>query len=305
MLEDSKRGLILVNEMDKSKYMEENNKFKKYVIKYKKWIVLALIVVLLCPFFYYENHHLVVSQYVYSNSKISNEFNDYKIVQVSDLHNAKFGKENGKLINKIKTQKPDMIVITGDIVDSNRSDIKATCDFVKEIANIAPVYYVTGNHEYWLDDDNYNELISGLDGAGAKILNNETVQISRNDESILLIGLDDNYLQGRTLDNLVENEKEDSFKVLLAHEPQYIMKYSKAKVDLVFTGHAHGGQFRLPFIGGVVAPGQGFNPQYTEGIYDEGNTTMVVNRGLGNSVIPVRLFNDPEIITLILKTKEG
>ena len=143
-------------------------------------------------------------------------------------------------------------------------------------------------------------LLSGLRASGITILENECVNIDKGDSSFALVGLDDRNLSDNTLANILQDYKSE-FTVVLAHEPQYITNYSGEKVDLVMSGHAHGGQFRLPFIGGVVAPDQGFNPQYTEGEYKMKDTTMIVSRGLGNSIIPVRLFNYPEIVCVELK----
>lgn len=266
----------------------------------KKIIILSFIICLLFAFFYYENHHLVVSNYLYSSDKIGSGLEGFKIIQISDFHNARFGRANDKLIEKIKNQEPDIIVITGDIVDSNHTNIDVAIQFVNHITEICPVYYVTGNHEHWLSADEYDLLMGELNDAGVVVLNNESTKITRDRSSFALIGLDDNSLTGDTLKELVEQEKKKTLKVVLAHEPQYLYEYSEAKADLVLSGHAHGGQFRLPFIGGVVAPDQGFNPPYTEGKIKKGFTQMIVSRGLGNSIIPVRLFNDPEIVAITL-----
>ena len=191
-----------------------------------------------------------------------------------------------------------------------------------EIVKICPVYYVTGNHEYWLEKSEYDELMDGLIGAGVVILDDQVVEISRGDAKFRLVGLDDKSLADGTLEALLSDESirndqaeqkeetadnEDSgekeLTVVLAHEPQYLVRYASIGVDLVLSGHAHGGQFRLPFVGGIVAPDQGFLPEYTSGEYYMDGTEMIVSRGLGNSVIPVRLFNFPEIVCVELVGK--
>ncbi|MCM1399392.1 MAG: metallophosphoesterase [Clostridium sp.] len=281
--------------------MSTKNKPKQK--KIKKWIILACVAVGLFCFAWYENHHLVITYYDYQSDKIGSDLNGYCIVQISDLHNATFGRDNKKLISKIKGLSPDMVVITGDIVDSSHTDIDAAVQFVSIIAKEYPTYYVTGNHEYWLEETDRHTLMKGLEQAGAIILNNEKITISAGAETFELIGLDDKSLGDSTLKNLTENCGDRDFILVLAHEPQYIQEYSNTKTDLLLCGHAHGGQFILPFIGAVVAPDQGFLPAYTAGEYQQNELTMFVSRGLGNSVIPIRLFNDPEIACIKLRSK--
>ncbi len=276
--------------------MPEQRKKKKL----KKWIIFACVLIFLFCFGWYENHHLVVTYYDYGSEKIADELDGYRIVQISDLHNASFGRNNKKLISKIIDLSPDIIVITGDIVDSNHTDMDIATCFVQDISKICPVYYVTGNHEYWLDETDRQALMHDLENAGAVILNNERVTINKGTASFQLIGLDDKSLGDNTLKRLTDDCSDKDFIIVLAHEPQYIQEYSATKTDLLLCGHAHGGQFVLPFIGAVVAPDQGFFPDYTAGEYKRNNMTMFVSRGLGNSVIPIRLFNDPEIVCIEL-----
>ena len=271
--------------------------------KIKRGIIFACVLVVLFCFAWYENHHLVVTYYDYESNKIVDGLNRYRIVQISDLHNASFGKDNNKLVSRIINLSPDIVVITGDIVDSSHTDIDAAIQFVQDISKTCPVYYVTGNHEYWLDEADRQALMKGLEGAGAVILNNEKVTVSKGTASFELIGLDDKSLGDNTLKSLTDSCSDEDFILVLAHEPQYIQEYSCTKTDLLLSGHAHGGQFILPFIGAVVAPEQGFLPKYTAGEYQMNEMTMFVSRGLGNSVIPVRLFNDPEIVCIELKSR--
>lgn len=266
--------------------------------KYIKSAIVLLIVIALLLFCSYQNRHLETTYYTYKAEQLGADLEGYRIVQISDLHNAKFGKNNQKLVDRIRECEPDMIVLTGDLVDSNHTNVDRAVKFVDEIVKICPVYYVTGNHEYWLEKSEYDELMDGLIGAGVVILDDQVVEISRGDAKFRLVGLDDKSLADGTLEALLSDEKE--FTVVLAHEPQYLARYAGTGVDLVLSGHAHGGQFRLPFVGGIVAPDQGFLPEYTAGEYYMDGTEMIVSRGLGNSVIPVRLFNYPEIVCVEL-----
>lgn len=290
--------------------------------KYIKSVLVLLIVIALLLFCSYQNRHLETTYYTYKAEQLGADLEGYRIVQISDLHNVKFGKNNQKLVDRIRECEPDMIVLTGDLVDSNHTNVDRAVQFVDEIVKICPVYYVTGNHEYWLEKSEYDELMDGLVSAGVVILDNQVVEISRGDAKFRLVGLDDRSLADGTLEALLSDESirnnqaeqkeetadnEDSgekeLTVVLAHEPQYLARYAGTGVDLVLSGHAHGGQFRLPFVGGIVAPDQGFLPEYTAGEYYMNGTEMIVSRGLGNSVIPVRLFNYPEIVCVDLVGK--
>lgn len=290
--------------------------------KYIKSALVLLIVIALLLFCSYQNRHLETTYYTYKAEQLGADLEGYRIVQISDLHNVKFGKNNQKLVDRIRECEPDMIVLTGDLVDSNHTNVDRAVQFVDEIVKICPVYYVTGNHEYWLEKSEYDELMDGLVSAGVVILDNQVVEISRGDAKFRLVGLDDRSLADGTLEALLSDESirnnqaeqkeeiadnEDSgekeLTVVLAHEPQYLARYAGTGVDLVLSGHAHGGQFRLPFVGGIVATDQGFLPEYTAGEYYMNGTEMIVSRGLGNSVIPVRLFNYPEIVCVDLVGK--
>ncbi len=201
-----------------------------------------------------------------------------------------------------------MTVVTGDLVDSNHTNLEKAMEFIRGATLIAPVYYVTGNHEKWLDKDTETVLLEQLKQAEVRCLNNGKEEIRVKQDGFLLFGLDDSNLVDDTLEQLISDDSkgpstEEMFMVFLAHEPQNFLQYSDTKIDLVLAGHAHGGQVRLPWIGGIVAPDQGFFPKYTEGLYEENGTSMIVSRGLGNSIIPIRIFNRPEIVCVELSKK--
>lgn len=267
----------------------------------RKIAAAAVILLLLLGFCVYENNHLVVTEYTYQNAQIPEALNDYRIVQISDLHNARFGADNHRLTGRIRNLEPDLIVLTGDLVDAYHTNLTVAAALAQELTAVAPVYFISGNHEEWLDAQTREALYRDLSDAGVILLENSSVMIGKGDAQFELLGIYDGRLQSNTLRTMTEeNENPDVLTVLLAHEPQYLDEYARCGVNLVLTGHAHGGQFRLPWIGGVVAPDQGFFPPYTEGVFTQDNTTMIISRGLGNSVIPVRLFNDPEIVTVTL-----
>lgn len=276
-------------------------------IKYKinaKRLILLIIMLILVLFFFQQNHHLVVTNYIYESERLPCEFDGYKIVQISDLHNIEFGAKNNALIAKVKECSPDIVVITGDIVDSTKTNVDIAINLSKELCKICPTYYVTGNHEIWLNGTEYEKLLNGLKDNGVNILNNAVYETKKEKSSIYVIGLDDRSLTSNAYSKVTQEINEDTFKILLAHEPQYLKFYSDKSVDLVISGHTHGGQIRLPKFGGLIAPDQeGFFPKYTKGEYTDKKTTMIVSGGLGNSVVPIRLFNYPEIVCTKLQSK--
>ena len=273
-------------------------------------VIIFTVLVLFVIWVYQTNVTVGTTHYKIESSRLPEAFNHFKIVSVSDLHNARFGKDNGVIIRAVKSEKPDIIAITGDLVDYSRTDIATAEALVKELVNIAPCYYVTGNHEAWLGEK-YNRLEKILLDASVTVLRNKTVNLTENNQTIQLAGLDDpdfadrnSYNQQDILKNaLADMNLTGDYCILLSHRPETFRAYVNKNIDLVLSGHAHGGQFRLPFAGGIIAPNQGFFPKYDAGTYTENSTTMIVSRGLGNSVIPVRFNNRPEIVSVELVSR--
>ncbi len=280
----------------------------------KKKIIISLVIIVLLSlvayYLYYENNMLQVSNYVITSDRIPEEFNNYKIVQISDFHNTKSKKLHNSLVKEISGIKPNIIVITGDLIDANRTDIDTAINLIKEIKDVAPIYYVTGNHEAGITS--YDKLKEELVNNNVTILDGKNVVIENKDSIINLIGLDDPAFNGdpyRDDKTTIKDElkaityDKNEFTILLSHRPELIDTYAEEKFDLVISGHAHGGQIRIPLIGGLVAPNQGFLPKYTSGIYEKNDTKMVVSRGIGNSIIPFRINNRPELVIISLENK--
>ena len=277
----------------------------------KKTVLIVSVLVILCLGIWtlWGNIALEVNEYEIVSDRIPEAFAGFRIAQVSDLHNKDFGEGYGQLLTLLSQINPDIIVVTGDLIDSRQTDLDIALEFAWQAIEIAPVYYITGNHEARVAE--YEDLKMGLEEAGVTVLENEKVEITREGESITLIGIDDpsfreDYLFGDaasvTAAALAELQNEsDGYTILLAHRPELFDVYTNSRIDLVFSGHAHGGQFRLPIIGGLVAPNQGFFPEYDAGLFNKNNTTMIVSRGVGNSIIPIRFNNCPEIIVAELK----
>ncbi len=232
-------------------------------------------------------------------------FSGFKIAQISDLHNAEFGTDNQKLIDILKSEAPDAIVITGDLIDARRTNTEIAESFARRCMEIADCYYVPGNHEARLGGT-YDAFESALIADGVNVLRNGSVRIRKGMDAIRIVGVDDPAFAKASdaitnLDAALEALSSDDFTILLAHRPELIDEYSKWGIDLVLSGHAHGGQIRLPGIGGLYAPGQGFFPKYTSGNYTVGDTEMIVSRGIGNSAFPLRVNDRPEVVIVTLK----
>ncbi len=275
-------------------------------------VIIALVLTALIIYIMWENQTITVSKYQVSSKKLPTEFDGFCIVQVSDLHCAEFDEGNNRLLSLIKDAKPDIIVITGDLFDARRGDREIGASFVSEAVKIAPTYFVTGNHEFANDD--FDTLEPLLSDAGVFVLRNSSMQIYRGENAITILGIDDPLVMKEALiaeeitgDEIITDELTATLKgvsgytVLLAHHPEYIDKYAEHGVDLVFSGHAHGGQFRFPLIGGLYAPGQGVFPKYTEGVHEYDDTAMIVSRGLGRSSFPFRFGNPPELVVVTLE----
>ncbi|TQR17801.1 metallophosphoesterase [Psychrobacillus soli] len=262
----------------------------------KKWLV-GLIVIAIA--LYIGNNAIKTTNITVESAKIPTVFDGLKIVQISDLHDATFGENQEKLAKKVRNAAPDLIFLTGDLIDSNRYDLENSLDVVRQIISLAPVYYVTGNHEIATND--VDHIKASLVSLGVIVLSNEETTIEKDGEQLRIIGIEDPLNGVPVGEALSKFDELDAYTLVLSHRPETFQDYVDHGMDLVFSGHAHGGQFRFPGLGGLVAPGQGLFPKYTAGVYEESDTKMIVSRGLGNSVIPVRVFNTPEIVVVTLK----
>ena len=265
----------------------------------KKWLLLALAA--FTVWFRWANCAVEVNEWVVESDKIPDAFDGFRIAQISDLHNGNFGPGNGKVLKLLAETEPDIIVITGDLLDSRNTDVGAALEFVRGAVEIAPCYYVSGNHESRVEA--WRELRLGLLDLGVVVLEDEGVALEREGAEILLAGVRDPDFGGDFDAALEAVTARVGYTILLSHRPERMDRYAAAGADLVFSGHAHGGQIRIPFLGGLIAPHQGWWPEYDSGMYREGDTVMLVSRGVGNSIIPLRINDRPEIILAILKSK--
>ena len=245
----------------------------------------------------WENTHFTVTNYEYKSPKLPEEMEGLRIVQISDLHNQSFGKDNKRLLKAVRAAEPHVIMITGDLIDSTFTNTEKGLAFAAELVKIAPVYYCTGNHEHRLAPKDLKAFLGNLSDLGVRVLSDEAIPFYGG----TLVGLKEPSSQKHTLKRILSQQEDTAFTLLLSHKPHYFENYLEA--DLVLTGHAHGGQVYIPLVGGLIAPGQGFFPRYTKGFYTMENTTMLVSRGIGNSHRYPRLFNPPELVVLTLRSQ--
>ncbi len=266
-------------------------------------MIALTVLILLTLFLYFQNNIIDVTKY----SIKSKECGKLKIVQLSDLHSKPFG----KVLKKVKEINPDIICITGDYINDKCKNKEEMLKYGKELVKIAKVYYITGNHERRLE--NFEELMQELSNIGFTVLLNSISVYNDKGFDVYILGLDENqadfkdykarrngtfiYKDMSSCFNEIQNK--NGFKIVLSHFPENFekikeMNYSQYNFDLQLSGHAHGGQFCLPFIGPVFSPGQGLFPKYAKGSFGE-RPKLIVSRGLGNAEFPFRLFNHPEI----------
>ncbi|EKD23539.1 MAG: hypothetical protein ACD_81C00220G0002 [uncultured bacterium] len=274
------------------------------------YFFVGLAGVLLGLFLYTQNKEIGVSDYAIGFETLPNAFNGFRIVQLSDLHNKRFGKQQRYLIDSIRQANPDIIVMTGDLVDGIFYHPEVTLELIRGLRDVAPMYCVSGNHEW--KTGSYDTFKGQLITLGVSVLDNRVETIVRNDHMLAIVGIDDysRYETKQSAKEIIHKElaqiwqpiNEHAFKILLAHRPERFSDYMEYPFSLIFSGHAHGGQWNLPILGPLFAPGQGLFPRLVSGIHRRHGTSMVISRGIGNSGFAFqRLFNKPEVVVVTLK----
>ena len=273
------------------------------------WLVLLPALVLAGAFWFrWQCWGMTVTHTEVKLSGLPGEFDGYKIVHLSDLHGHEYGEGNSELLARVREQKPDLIVITGDLIDQE-SQLQMIPALAKGLSAIAPAYYVTGNHEWSLGTAKVKELKNLLAQCGVTALSNQYEILERDGARLVLAGVDDpnGYADQKTPGELyaqIENKAPGLFTVLLAHRNDRFGQYAAAGYDFVLSGHGHGGIVRLPFVGGLVGTGRELFPEWTSGLYTVGDSTLFVSRGLGNNTVPFqgfRIFNRPELAIITLR----
>ncbi len=282
-------------------------------IVWNRWLCITIIFILIIVSIWtvWQNITVGITKYNINLKNLPDSADGMKIVQLSDIHNWGMGLSHKDILQEIERFLPDFIAVTGDLVDSRHTDVKAALELVSELSEIAPIYFVTGNHEAFLSTVEWQELKEGLEGLDVHILRNAAYTLPSL-ENIEIIGIDDprwSLPKGEihhdkelpiSEDDINTLASDDKFTVLLSHRPEYFEAYGKSKADIALCGHVHGGQIRLPFVGGLYGSTQGFFPSYDGGVYNSDDFVMVVSRGIGGSAFPVRFNNQPEVLFIRL-----
>lgn len=267
-------------------------------------IILALIAAAAAFLIKDSRDDLEISRYEVKSQKLPESFDGFKIVQLSDLHGAEFGEDGMELVEKVKELEPDIIALTGDFV-TDEGDLAAVEKLAARLTELCPVYFISGNHEF--GSGLAVKVRNILERAGVKYLSNEYLTISRGEDGILLGGVEDPlaYADMLSPDELAQKMNDaapDAFKILLGHRNYWMTEYPELPVDLIFCGHAHGGLIRIPGVGGLIGTDRSLFPDFDAGEYNNGRYTLIVSRGLGNSVSIPRVFNRPEIVCVELSS---
>lgn len=267
-------------------------------------IILALIAAAAAFLIKDSRDDLEISRYEVKSQKLPESFDGFKIVQLSDLHGAEFGEDGMGLVEKVKELEPDIIALTGDFV-TDEGDLAAVKKLAGRLTELCPVYFVSGNHEF--GSGLAIKVRNILERAGVKYLSNEYLTISRGEDGILLGGVEDPlaYADMLSPDELAQKMNDaapDAFKILLGHRNYWMTEYPELPVDLIFCGHAHGGLIRIPGVGGLIGTDRRLFPDFDAGQFNNGRYTLIVSRGLGNSVPIPRIFNRPEIVCVELSS---
>lgn len=267
-------------------------------------IILALIAAAAAFLIKDSREDLEISRYEVASQKLPESFDGFKIVQLSDLHGAEFGEDGMELVDKVGSLEPDMIALTGDFV-TDEGDLAAVEKLAARLVKLCPVYFVSGNHEF--GSGLAVKVRNILERAGVKYLSNEYLTISRGEDGILLGGVEDPlaYADMLSPDELAQKMNDaapDAFKILLGHRNYWMTEYPELPVDLIFCGHAHGGLIRIPGVGGLIGTDRRLFPDFDAGQFNNGRYTLIVSRGLGNSVPIPRVFNRPEIVCVELSS---
>lgn len=271
---------------------------------------LLLAVLLLTGFARYENDTLQFSRFTAASALLPQSFRGFRLAVLSDLHGKEFGAYNTELVRRLADEKPDLIAICGDLCGRG-DDPGRLRPMLLGLAKIAPVYYVTGNHEWSMTPADRRALFSLLDGCGVTRLRNEYRLLEKDGQTLVLAGADDpnGPADQKTPAALVSEIRadcgKDAYVLMLSHRNDQLELWSRLGVQLVLSGHAHGGVIRLPYLGGVFGTRGELFPEYDAGLYEDRGTELLVSRGLGQTRwLPFRFLNRPEIPVVTLDTPQ-
>lgn len=257
--------------------------------------VAGILATAIAAYLYFEVRALSVREYVVPIEGLPSAFDGFTILHLSDLHAKEFGREQQRLIELINRYQFDMVALTGDFIDQHNRSVEPAVKLARDLVS-KPIFFVSGNHERWVKGN----VDQALADVGVEILDNREAKIERDVAALHIFGISaarsfKRWLQGES--SLAQSSLP---KILLSHSPNIFSSAVDAHIDLTLVGHTHGGQIRLPFVGVLYAPGQGLFPKYDYGLFSSGQSTMIVNGGLGESSMSIRVARRPEIVLVKL-----
>lgn len=281
----------------------------------KLMILLLILAVFFMLWMRHELDCLETTHYTVESERLPQHFHDARFVLLSDLHNKSFGQHHERLLSAIKREKPDFIVVAGDLVTAGKQgEDRAARQLMEQLGSRYDVFYGRGNHEEKLakrDGGCYEQYVGQQ---GVYMLHNESVLLERKGQSIRIAGLSlpiayfkkfrQTSLSEDVVKKLLGEKDKERFTLLIAHKPAHFPEYAAWGADLVVSGHVHGGMVRLPWLGGIISPQLEIFPKFDAGIFTMGKSTMVISRGLGSHGIPIRIYNRPELVVVTLRRKE-
>lgn len=272
--------------------------------KIRRLLALLALFALAAGFVYWQNFTLQVEPVELFFESLPPQFDGLRVAELSDLHGRSFGKNNVRLLRTLQKARPDMICICGDLFDE-KTDLTMLEPLLTGLTDIAPVYYVTGNHEWQVK--NLREILQKMRAWGVTVLENEGRVLSRGGAEMVVAGVHDpcgpyDMKTPAALVRELRSAQGNDFILMLSHRNDELAMWSQLDVQLVLSGHCHGGVVRLPFVGGVFGTRRELFPEYDAGVYRQDGTTLFVSRGLGYTNVHFRLFNRPHVPIMILRS---
>jgi predicted MPP superfamily phosphohydrolase len=246
-------------------------------------------------YLFFEVHSVVVKRYKITIKNLPSAFNGFTILHLTDLHSKEYGNNQQDIIGLINRENYDAVAVTGDLVDAGKPTTDPAIKLLSRLKK-KPIYFVPGNHDWWSN----LIIIKPLLDMGVRVLQNTHEKLTIDGQHVWIVGVDDPYLEKDMIETALKGIGDAAPKLLLAHAPNIYPSAIGEKIDLVMVGHTHGGQVRLPLVGGLIVPGQGLFPKWDYGLYNSESTSMIINGGLGESVLPLRFYNRPEIVLITL-----
>ena len=290
--------------------MEEERVERKRIGCFSVFLIVLLIILIPVGILFVDsNTRLVTTEYELYYYDLPKSFSGYRVVLLADMHGVEHGENNERLIDAVKAAKPDIITIAGDLIDRFQASkpverqIETAKTLIQQLVRRAPVYYVTGNHEW--DSGMVQPLLAMLEENDVNVLRNQYRHLTIGNDSIIIAGVDDpngpaDMIRPDDFIEFILDREDPDFLMVISHRNYNLQLFSRLRVDLVLSGHAHGGMVRLPFTDGLIGPYQELFPTYTSGVYTRGSTNLVVSRGLGNHFGWTRFLNNPQIIVVEL-----